>query len=194
MIWSFHSCCIFSAEELKKRQDNIASQRKSLESARNRHQGQTDAEHRAKALDVVVYALDTLNKLLVANKEEPEELTDAEAKELNPPNDDPPDPNDDQAGAPNVDVPTDDDDDDGNKDKDGGDGNKDKVDNDTPPIDPAAGDKVPEPTPADIMGDLASKESENADKESESKDKPVKPNRILDELNTPLTPEEMDDL
>ena len=44
------------------------------------------------------------------------------------------------------------------------------------------------------MGDLASKESENADKESESKGKPVKPNRVLDELNTPLTPEEMDDL
>jgi hypothetical protein len=182
VIWSFHSCCIFRAEELKKREDSIASQRKSLAVARTRHKGQTDAAHRTKALEVVVYALKKLNTLLVENKEEPEEHTDAEAKELNPPNDDPPAPADNN-GAPDVEVPSDGDDDDDDDD-----------DDDTPPTDPAAGDNVPEPTPADIMGDLASKESENADKESESKVKPAKPNRVLDELNTPLTPEEMDDL
>lgn len=166
----------FRAAELQKRQNDIAEQRRSLQSARNRHLGQTDSVHRAEALEVVVFALQELNKLLVANKEEPEGHTEVETEELNPLSDD----------APNIDYDLD---------------APDPLDDNTPAAtDSAAGDPADDDpadddmAPVDIMGDLASKESEKADKESASKDKPVPPNRVLDDLLKPLTDDEMDDL
>ena len=160
------------AIEKSKRAQKIKADRKTLKATRKLYSKklkEKDPAAIAKALETIVFSLAALNKSLVADGQEPECHTATEEKALSTTDSD----SDDDDDTPSDPEP----------------------EPDAPPA-PDAPDvpDVPVDTPADVVGDLASAAAAAAEKDADKKGKPPPPNSVLEQLNTPLTADETEDL